>query len=172
MQAIQDSGQAFLLLTGPVHSTVYSEQSTLYSTLHRMIAMPEARVLKKLSLAWAWLKFPWFTTKFLEGMQKLDFSPKLYFAVLFFEVSAWLSNHAVCRLGLRIFCLNLDQYERLSRYWDDNWSVSFCGVSFYGERGWPSFLITVASKRIYHILDRVNIFQASSPSLSPSYWIS
>ncbi len=31
---------------------------------------------------------------------KLDFSTKYYFAVLFFKVSAWLSNHAVCKIGL------------------------------------------------------------------------
>jgi hypothetical protein len=33
-------------------------------------------------------------------MQKIDFSPKQYFAVLFFKVSEWLFNHAVCKIGL------------------------------------------------------------------------
>jgi hypothetical protein len=36
---------------------------------------------------------------FWEGMQKIDFSPK-NFVVLLFKVSAWLSNHAVCKIGL------------------------------------------------------------------------
>jgi hypothetical protein len=33
-------------------------------------------------------------------MQKLDFSSKYYFAVFLFKVSAWLSHHAVCKIGL------------------------------------------------------------------------
>jgi hypothetical protein len=31
-----------------------------------------------------------------------DFSPKSYFAVLFFKVSAWFSNHAVFKIGLTL----------------------------------------------------------------------
>jgi hypothetical protein len=31
---------------------------------------------------------------------QLDFSTKYYFAVLLFKVIAWLSNHAVCKIGL------------------------------------------------------------------------
>jgi hypothetical protein len=33
-------------------------------------------------------------------MQKTGFFTKIIFAVLLFEVSAWLSNHAVCKIGL------------------------------------------------------------------------
>jgi hypothetical protein len=35
-------------------------------------------------------------------LKKLDFSPKHYFAVLLFKVSAWLSNQAACEIGLKI----------------------------------------------------------------------
>ncbi len=31
----------------------------------------------------------------------MDFSPKQYFAVFLLKVSAWLFNHAVCKIGLR-----------------------------------------------------------------------
>jgi hypothetical protein len=34
--------------------------------------------------------------------KQLDFSPKQYFSVLFFKVSAWLFNHAVCKIGLKV----------------------------------------------------------------------
>jgi hypothetical protein len=30
----------------------------------------------------------------------MDFSPKEYFAVLLLKVSAWLSNHTACKIGL------------------------------------------------------------------------
>ncbi len=47
------------------------------------------------------------TEIFLDSLQlfrkvckKLDFSPKQYFAVFLFKVSAWLFNHAVCKIGL------------------------------------------------------------------------
>jgi hypothetical protein len=33
-------------------------------------------------------------------MQKSGFFTKIIFAVLFFKVSAWLSNHAVYKIGL------------------------------------------------------------------------
>ncbi len=33
--------------------------------------------------------------------KKLDFSPKQYFAVLLFKVSAWLSNHVAFEIGLK-----------------------------------------------------------------------
>jgi hypothetical protein len=35
--------------------------------------------------------------------KELDFSPKYYFALKIFEVSAWLSNHTMCKIGLRNF---------------------------------------------------------------------
>ncbi len=34
-------------------------------------------------------------------MQKSGFFMKQYFAELLFKVSAWLSNHAVCKIGLK-----------------------------------------------------------------------
>jgi hypothetical protein len=37
-----------------------------------------------------------------EGMQKIGFSPKEYFAVLLFKVNAWLSNQAVRKIGLML----------------------------------------------------------------------
>jgi hypothetical protein len=39
----------------------------------------------------------------------MDFSPKQLFAVLFFKSSAWLSNHAVHKIGLKvqiIYCMS------------------------------------------------------------------
>jgi hypothetical protein len=33
--------------------------------------------------------------------KELDFSSKQNFAVLLFKVSAWLFNHAVCKIGLK-----------------------------------------------------------------------
>ncbi len=34
-------------------------------------------------------------------MQKLDFSLKYYFTLFLFKVSAWISNHTVCEIGLK-----------------------------------------------------------------------
>ncbi len=50
---------------------------------------------------WAWLRFSLIPEKcFRKVCKKLDFSPKYYFVVILFKVSAWLSNHAVCKVGL------------------------------------------------------------------------
>ncbi len=38
---------------------------------------------------------------FRKVCKKLDLSSKKYFTILFFKVSAWLSNQAVCKIGLR-----------------------------------------------------------------------
>jgi hypothetical protein len=38
---------------------------------------------------------------FRKDMQKLDFSPKLYFEVLLFKFNAWLFNYAMCNIGFR-----------------------------------------------------------------------
>jgi hypothetical protein len=52
------------------------------------------------------------TIIFLDSTQKVrkvcnnpDFSQKQYFAGYVFKVSAWLSNHTVCKIGLKICAL-------------------------------------------------------------------
>ncbi len=53
-------------------------------------------------------KFLSLTLIFLNSQQtfrklckKLNFSPKSYFAVFLFKVSAWLFNSAMCKIGLK-----------------------------------------------------------------------
>jgi hypothetical protein len=54
----------------------------------------------KVKIFWTWLKFSFIPEKcFRKLCKKLDFSPKYYFVVILFKVSAWLSNHA-CKVGL------------------------------------------------------------------------
>jgi hypothetical protein len=38
-------------------------------------------------------------------MQETGFFTKIIFAVFLFQVSAWLFNHAVCKIGLRLFSI-------------------------------------------------------------------
>ncbi len=50
-----------------------------------------------------WTKiFLYSQQNFRKVCKNLDFSWKQYFAELLFKVSAWLSNHAMCKIGLKV----------------------------------------------------------------------